>query len=492
MLNNIEISKEAIIENSNVIECKLPLSVEQAEKIISANAEVTILSSESNGGFLNYDGKAVFTVLYDDDGVVKKCERGVEFSYKTEVKDLENGAIVCLNAKTSNEKVSSQNGIVSVSAVCNVTGKYAKKSVVIAAEVNDDYLVKKSEKSNYNEVCRLVKTTTIEDEFEVSYSIKDVLCHDEKAVITSCEAGVGVINLSGEIEVTAAVTALDSDDVYKIRKIIPFGVELECQDAYPECVATYKASICQTMIKAYVDEGKNKSNFSIECQLSVACKVFENVSYEVICDAYSLENELTVRTEDVEFCNLLGYFKCERKINGEIDGEISKNDRLICVTGVKIENEEYEVNNGELTATGALSITAAYKGVDGIKRANLICPFSLTCQINGNKVSDVNVAAREIDVRLTPSGFSYAYSVTVYYCEIASSIEKVTTSIERGAQLQKNDSAISVLVAKKGETLWDVCKALGASEEEILKYNENVEFPLTGEERVIIFREDKN
>lgn len=491
MLNNIEISKEAIIENSNVIECKLPLSVEQAEKIISANAEVTILSSESNGGFLNYDGKAVFTVLYDDDGVVKKCERGVEFSYKTEVKDLENGAIVCLNAKTSNEKVSSQNGIVSVSAVCNVTGKYAKKSVVIAAEVNDDYLVKKSEKSNYNEVCRLVKTTTIEDEFEVSYSIKDVLCHDEKAVITSCEAGVGVINLSGEIEVTAAVTALDSDDVYKIRKIIPFGVELECQDAYPECVATYKASICQTMIKAYVDEGKNKSNFSIECQLSVACKVFENVSYEVICDAYSLENELTVRTEDVEFCNLLGYFKCERKINGEIDGEISKNDRLICVSGVKIENDEYEITDGALVVSGLVNAVAVYKGDDGIKYAQLNCPYNVSLSLNGNCVSDVNVEVSCLDVRLIPSGFSYSYALTVCYGETLKVSEQVVKSIEKGAQIQKNDCAISVLIAKKGETLWDVSKRLGANEDEILKYND-IEFPLCGDERIVIFREDKN
>ena len=37
--------------------------------------------------------------------------------------------------------------------------------------------------------------------------------------------------------------------------------------------------------------------------------------------------------------------------------------------------------------------------------------------------------------------------------------------------------------------MWDICKTLGVSEEDILKTNKDLQFPLTQGERIIIYRE---
>ena len=52
-----------------------------------------------------------------------------------------------------------------------------------------------------------------------------------------------------------------------------------------------------------------------------------------------------------------------------------------------------------------------------------------------------------------------------------------------------DECAISVFVPKKGDELWDISKQLRVSEEEIMKCNENLEFPLRGDERIIIYRQ---
>ena len=50
-------------------------------------------------------------------------------------------------------------------------------------------------------------------------------------------------------------------------------------------------------------------------------------------------------------------------------------------------------------------------------------------------------------------------------------------------------SAISVFIPKAGDGLWEISKELGASGEEITSTNPDLSFPLTGEERIIIYRQ---
>ena len=49
-------------------------------------------------------------------------------------------------------------------------------------------------------------------------------------------------------------------------------------------------------------------------------------------------------------------------------------------------------------------------------------------------------------------------------------------------------SAISIHIAKSGETLWDVAKALGSTPELVMLQNPDITLPLSGGERVIVYR----
>ena len=51
------------------------------------------------------------------------------------------------------------------------------------------------------------------------------------------------------------------------------------------------------------------------------------------------------------------------------------------------------------------------------------------------------------------------------------------------------DSAISVYIPREGEELWSLAKRLNATPESIMSANKDLQFPLTGKERIAVYRQ---
>ena len=69
-----------------------------------------------------------------------------------------------------------------------------------------------------------------------------------------------------------------------------------------------------------------------------------------------------------------------------------------------------------------------------------------------------------------------------------SSTKCVITDLSEGEARIIPSSAISVHVARPGETLWDVAKATGSTPELVMLQNPDLELPLKGGERVLVYR----
>jgi hypothetical protein len=50
------------------------------------------------------------------------------------------------------------------------------------------------------------------------------------------------------------------------------------------------------------------------------------------------------------------------------------------------------------------------------------------------------------------------------------------------------DSAISVYIAREGEDLWSLSKRLNVCPETLVLTNKDLQFPLTGKERIVVYR----
>ena len=73
--------------------------------------------------------------------------------------------------------------------------------------------------------------------------------------------------------------------------------------------------------------------------------------------------------------------------------------------------------------------------------------------------------------------------------QIAERTEERRQNMQRKAEkLKANDCAISVYVPAAGDDLWSTAKSLRQSPEEIKTTNPDLAFPLTGKERILVFR----
>ena len=51
-----------------------------------------------------------------------------------------------------------------------------------------------------------------------------------------------------------------------------------------------------------------------------------------------------------------------------------------------------------------------------------------------------------------------------------------------------NDSAITVYIAQEGDELWSLAKRLNVCPEQLIETNSELQFPLTGKERIVVYR----
>ena len=60
--------------------------------------------------------------------------------------------------------------------------------------------------------------------------------------------------------------------------------------------------------------------------------------------------------------------------------------------------------------------------------------------------------------------------------------------VELGAEKEENDFAVSLYIAKEGETLWEVAKALNTDEITLAEQNADVGLPLKGGEKILLYK----
>ena len=85
--DKIQSTKQLSFLVANGVECKLPLGEEEAKEIISTQVSTYLTSVECYNREVKYNGRAIFTVIYKQEGEIKKHETGVEYGYKASVEN---------------------------------------------------------------------------------------------------------------------------------------------------------------------------------------------------------------------------------------------------------------------------------------------------------------------------------------------------------------------------------------------------------------------
>lgn len=167
---------------------------------------------------------------------------------------------------------------------------------------------------------------------------------------------------------------------------------------------------------------------------------------------------------------------------------------LFAIGGERTEITEKECDGGNLKVVGALT-AVGYFGSDGkFFTRKLETPFDCTLDCAFSCDTD-------IDIVLKPQK-AKGKIITLTEIEIEAEMlfdiyptEKFKTRFVKGIKVtgekQMNEYALSVYIPTEGEELWSLAKRLNVCPDVLVETNKELCFPLTGKERIVIYRQKR-
>lgn len=455
----------------------------EIKKPLSLAATAFLTGKESGEGNTLLKVKVVFSFVYLAEDGYKKTEATAETSGAVSLSDP---AVVL-----STEDVRIVNSPDGYIGRCRVVARCfhseaEEKEVLVGGE--DIYI---KEKTIVLDAGTGISADTLhlEDEFEVGYPVSEVLLHRESVTVGEVVSGISSVALSGDINLTLNMLPLaENGEILKEKRTIPFRHEVENVGALPNMRAYGYAEIKKVSVKVVADEAKGKSVVTAEITLALSGEAVDQAAMTVAEDVYSKNSYIEAETEEIYIDKFVGQYLYEEKCVAPA-GEAPEGGRLIAATGENISVLKAETENGKLALSGILKADAIFKNADNGTTALVVeAPFAVETEVAGEALF-AGVTVEDFSIRLRGGAIETEFTLkAAYKLYEKEKIKYVARIAEQGAK-EANESAISVYIPKAGDDLWEVAKTLGESKEEVMRYNPELEFPLTGDERIIIYRQ---
>ncbi|MBQ3493166.1 MAG: DUF3794 domain-containing protein [Clostridia bacterium] len=491
---NYTCEKKNIVEQIKS-ECKVEIPVEEITSILNVSAWSVISEKTVDDGKIGYGGKIIFYISYiGADGILKKYECGSEF--RGELKgEVSIDSKVTVNASV--DKSYCDLGGIKPTAVAfvTITAEVYTCGQVSALVGGENLVVNESEVSCVKSLGVKTATYPLEEEFQLGYPVAEVLSHRAQSIITAVQCGVGCIIVDGEVILSAIMLQKDGKNgIIKENRILPFRMEIECEEAMPNMQATARVKEKSFKTDVTVDEDGGLSVVSVSVMLMFEGEAFYTDSVLVATDAFSTEQEVELITRDFKY-----YKSCEiRSCTAVVSGRCAVEEMPVGVTVLAVGSEKAEIIksgcDGDLTLiSGTLSAVAYVRDNEGKTfTVRLETPFDcgIDCSYPCNTGLDIIVKAKSAKARLvslTEVELECELNFTVYPEEVNDL--RVIGEIKPLGEKAKSDLAVSVYIPACGEDMWSLAKRLNVCPETLAQTNSDLQFPLTGDERIVIYRQ---
>lgn len=478
------------LKSQSVVECRFPQSAGMME-ILAVHPQVNLVSCEVSSGRVNYGGRLILTVVYaDEEGKLCRMQKGAEFSHYADDDSLApaqtaNCALLCERAQVKRD-----GSAFVVSAVIGAEiAVFARSERSFISDGDGAFFRKES--AVLLSAVPFSGESEIEDEFDAD-SVADVLVPQAKALVTSCECGTGEIIVGGEIYLS--LLAMRGETPASIDRVISFKSVIPCDDSEAGRRAQVAAEINGLNVTATVNEERGKCVISFVGSLAFSGVFYSRTETEVVTDAFSVRKELalTFAEESASPCQDVRVYT--ERVSGQATSK-SKLDYTCVFKAAALPGAEYEFIRESGAVEGSVNALLVYEQNGEIKSSEIRLPFAVV--LNGavaeNQTVAADVAVCGISVRQRAEGELEAEAVLKISATITQNETcRYLTDAEEGEDVPYSDSAISVYIPAAGDGLWDTAKKLRWSPDEVTVCNPELNYPLTGNERILIYRGKTN
>lgn len=470
----------------------LPYAGVTIAKVLSFSAESSVFATDVFTGEARVSGRVIFRVLFlDGNGACRSMETAAEFTDKITGDGIAAGSRPQILSRVLDTDI------------LNVAADEIKLAAVVETDLLDnistrlkylqsagDEVFIRTEKTQITKLAASVKDS-ITVSGEVAVQGDKILLTESRAVVHKRVAGTGNIAAGGEI-ITDILTEKEGE-VFSYRTVVPFYNECAAEGCTPDCFCDIAARLIKTVATLLTD-GESAA-VGLEFDIEFLGHAYRTEEITPVTDAFSVAHELIVSSSEIDAANSMTARTVFEKVEGAVTlaADMPAADRILYSAGQRLTVTNTYINEGgRLVFEGMVNSSIIYFSAEtGSKNSvDTELPFSIvTSESMDGKIScaygeviELNCKIRrgnEIDIRA---------EIAVFVSSLTTERVKIITDLTVGAPIEIPAAAMSLHIARPAESLWDVAKALRTTPELIMVQNPDLALPLSGGERVMVYR----
>lgn len=476
------------------VECKTEVPASTVERVLNDNVSSVVTLGDVVSGRADFVGKSTFFICYSTEEGIKKCECGAEVKDSFVSDLIAEGDTLRLSWETDKIETDLSGVKMSVSAYLTVKGEVIKKSEYSALTGGENVFCNVVEMPIVKSYGAFSSGYAAEEEFEINYPVAEVIAHNAEVVVTQIQCGVSTVIADGEIYLTEILLQSgEKRDIIRENRVISFRAEAECEAAMPQLAANCRAFVKSLKTDVSVDEEKNISVLSAQVFIGFNGDVYSISEESFATDAFNTENELALTKSRVRTVAESAPICTFSKVTGRAEIEDIGSARLMTVASEKINVVSSEKKDGAINVVGTIGVNALFMNEDGMvisRRAETPFEKAIACNPDVDGKIKVEGVIKSANVKLiTLSEIECVAEVVFSVCNERECSAEVVSAVETADVKTITDSAVSVYIPLNGEGLWALAKRLNVCPETLVATNPDLQFPLTGKERIVIFRQ---
>ena len=478
------------------------------KKLIREQGEVLIDECKVHTDKIEIKGRVRVVLLYisaDENNMINSIIQYMAFSESINMPGVDARNEVSVKGEIEDITVNIINSRkISIKAIVNFNSiVYENVCHEVVTDINDNESVMKLSKDV--NLSRLVINKKdiyrVKDEVILQSSKKDIseiLYYDVHMPRCNTRLGDGVVGLRGDVVVF--VLYLTEDGEYEcLEKEITYNGEIELYEVKENMLDDICVGIIDKEISVKPDEDGERRIIDIDVTLNLDIKCYNDETIEILADAYSLNCDLDLQKENVEYETVLLKNNTTFKVEDTIEIKKDTYDVLqVCNSTATVKIDEVSIGDSGIDIEGVVEINIIYisnKDNCPINSVKEMVPFNHLIEIDGiTKESKYSIKpyVEQVNVVMS-SGSTFEVKVAINMDTIvflANSEMVVKDIIEHMIDKKdwNNRASMTGYIVKENDNLWDIAKKFYTTVDMLKKTNKIVDKDIEKGDKMLIIK----
>lgn len=470
-MENLVVSTNKKITMDKILSQVKVIAGSGIKRVLDTSVNSVIQNADCSNNVVSVGGKLLVKVVYlNNEDVIEFADAICEFADKQKAEFSLTDCFAKDSVSIEGVSFSDNEIICMVSHTVEIFGVYKYEMPIISSTENDLVLSRKMFDS-LKMVSSAEDTFVVAEEVDSNVQNVEVLRSSANVVLSEVSCAVDKIVLEGKIVSDVLYNSDETIGVFLHE--FDFKQEISAENVVPNMISD--AVVILKNITVTPEQSENKTTLVYAIDLVAKGYVFEENTYEVASDMFSLKNEIQTTYDYFETRNFAAQKTGEDTFLSQTDVSLIPNfDDVLTVTNASAKVLNIQKDNEKWVAKVFVSAVAICRVAESYE--SVYVNSECAVDIDGEDVQilrSVDVSAQIVSFKVKAGkdlevNFKLNY-VAKFEKEVS---QKFIKSFELKGEKENKFYGIKVYISKQGQTVFDIAKVLNVTPETISAQNQ--------------------